>query len=382
MDFRYLAQSRQLDDNQLTQIAASLHLFYSHKQSILNAGARVGKGNKCLDHFQIPKLELMHTVVPSIAACGVVIQWSADATEHVHITEIKVPGRSGNNQSYNPQICRWLDCSEKHRNFALALSIHELQHHKNPNNNDIDNGGDGGSDNGGGDNSGSGSSDNNSGGGGDSDDGDDADEEGRCEILHRDSSREDFFSRAASLSANIKPTTPLPLRTLCTDTTAFQLNFYPSIPNITVDEAATKFRLPDLRPALADYIHRSRDLQLSTFKIGQRQLSPPPGFALPFTHLCVWYSVQMQMCSSDADGPTDSQRISAMPAMDNWPFGRYDTVLLSDGTLPGPGLGGNVTYPQTVLDANTFQRLQSCTDPTNISPHLGSQCLSHVCRML
>ena len=129
MDFRYLAQSRQLNDNQLAQITSSLQLFHTHKQSILDARARVGKGNKPIDHFQIPKLELMHGVVPSVMASGVTMQWAADTTEHVHITEIKVPGRSGNNQSYSPQICRWLDRSEKHRNFSLALSMHKLQAH-------------------------------------------------------------------------------------------------------------------------------------------------------------------------------------------------------------------------------------------------------------
>ena len=127
MDFRYLAQSRQLNDTQLSRITASLQLFHIHKQTILDIGACVGKGNKCMDHFQIPKLEFMHSVVPSVVASGVVIQWSADRTEHAHITEIKTPGRSGNNRSYNPQICRYLDRSEKHRNFSLALSIWELQ---------------------------------------------------------------------------------------------------------------------------------------------------------------------------------------------------------------------------------------------------------------
>ena len=317
MDFRYLAQSRQLDDDQLTQITASLQLFHTHRQSILDAGARLGKGNKPLNHFQIPKLELMHAVSPSVAACGVVIQWSADTTEHAHITEIKVPGRSGNNQSYNPQICRWLDRSEKRRNFALALSIHELQPNNNPNNvlcTDIDN-------------------NNEDDGNDDDDDDDDDDDENQFDVPRQGPPRIDLFSRATWLSANIKPSTPLPLRTLCTDTTAFQLNFHPSLPKITVDEVTVKFKLPDLRPALADYIHRSRDLRSPTFKIGQRRSSPPDS-VLPFTHLRVWYSVRMQMLSSNTGELTDAQRVSAMPATDNWPFGRYDTVLLSDGTPP------------------------------------------------
>ena len=117
------AQSRQLNDNSLSRLSASLKLFHTHKQTILDIGARVSKGNKPLDHFQIPKLELMHTVVPSVIDSGAIIQWSADRTEHAHITKIKVPGRSGNNQDHNPQICRWLDRSEKHQNFSLALQL-------------------------------------------------------------------------------------------------------------------------------------------------------------------------------------------------------------------------------------------------------------------
>ena len=122
MDFRYLAQSRLLNDNSLSKLSASLKLFHEHKQTILDIGAHVGKGNKWLDHFQIPKLELMHGVVPSVVESGAVIQWSADRTEHAHITGIKVPGRSGNNQDHNPQICRWLDRSEKHQKFPLRFS--------------------------------------------------------------------------------------------------------------------------------------------------------------------------------------------------------------------------------------------------------------------
>ena len=329
MDFRYLAQSRQLNNTQLAQITSSLQLFHTHKQSILDARARVGKGNKPMTHFQIPKLELMHSVVPSVTASGVPMQWTADTTEHAHITEIKVPGRSGNNQSYSPQICRWLDRSEKHRNFTLALSIHKLQlqahktgtpddDHDNTNLDTVDD--------------------------------DDNDNE---HSTHQDPSQLNLFSRASLLSENVTPSTPLPLRTVHTKTTAFQLNFHPSLPRITIDEAAIKFKLPDLRPALADYVQRSWDLRSSTTKIGQRRSSPPDA-ALPFTHLQVWFSVRMQMRSSDTAGLTDPQRVCAAPATDGWPFGRYDTVLLSNGTAPGPGLGGNFLLPLSSFAADTI----------------------------
>ena len=267
MDFRYLAQARQIDDNQLAWITTSLELFHHHKQSILDARARVGKGNKPINHFQIPKLELMHGIVPSVTACGVVMQWSADITEHAHITEIKVPGRSGNNQSYNPQICRWLDRSEKHRNFTLALSIRgpkpqardtdTLDQHDDDPDDTLS-------------------------------DATDGDEDNQSNVPRLDSSQQDLFSHSVRLSANASPSTPLPLRTFCTETTAFQLNFRPSLLDITIDDAAIKFQLPDLRPALADYVRRSRDLQSPTFKIGHRRSSPPDAL-LPFTHLQVWY---------------------------------------------------------------------------------------------
>ena len=108
---------------------------------------------------------------------------------------------------------------------------------------------------------------------------------------------------------------------------------------MTVDEVTSKFKIPDLRPAIADYIRRTQDLRSPIFQIGQRR-SSPPNAELPFTHLQVWYSVRMQMCTSDAEGITDPQRVCAAPPSDNWPFGRYDTVIVSNGTEPGPGFGG------------------------------------------
>ena len=53
----------------------------------------------------------------------------------------------------------------------------------------------------------------------------------------------------------------------------------------------------------------------------------------------------MQTRSSDAAGLTDPQHVSAAPATDDWPFGWYDTVLLSNGMALGPGLGGNCSSP-------------------------------------
>ena len=44
-------------------------------------------------------------------------------TEHAHITEIKVPAESSNNNNYEPQICRYLDRAEKCRSFEFVTSL-------------------------------------------------------------------------------------------------------------------------------------------------------------------------------------------------------------------------------------------------------------------
>ena len=67
----------------------------------------------------------MQNFVPSIRNAGVAIQWTADVTEHAHVTEIKTPAEASNNHNYDPQICQYLDRSEKCRMFELATSLAE-----------------------------------------------------------------------------------------------------------------------------------------------------------------------------------------------------------------------------------------------------------------
>ena len=80
-----------------------------------------------MDHFHIPKLELMQQVVPSITQVGSLLQWSADTTEHAHIEVIKDPASMTNNQDYDSQICCTLDRDEKRRLFETAICLREFQ---------------------------------------------------------------------------------------------------------------------------------------------------------------------------------------------------------------------------------------------------------------
>ena len=78
-----------------------------------------------------------------------------------------------------------------------------------------------------------------------------------------------LFSQALQLAASNSPLTPLPLQTFSTESTTFHLNRCPDLGPLTVDEAAIKFKIPDLRSEIADYICHMQDLQSSLFKIGQ-----------------------------------------------------------------------------------------------------------------
>jgi hypothetical protein len=80
-DFRYLSQAPEISDKNCALIDKALQEFHLHKSIIIAVGARTGKGNKVIDNWQIPKLELLQSVTASICGSGAPIQWSADHTE-------------------------------------------------------------------------------------------------------------------------------------------------------------------------------------------------------------------------------------------------------------------------------------------------------------
>ncbi|KAG1740111.1 uncharacterized protein EDB91DRAFT_1237347 [Suillus paluster] len=102
------APSPSPDDSVLTSINRSLTIFHDNKDAIMTLGARMGT-KRAIDNWHIPKLELMQSITASISQVSALIQWSTDATEHAHISEIKEPAWRTNNNNYNPHICHHLD---------------------------------------------------------------------------------------------------------------------------------------------------------------------------------------------------------------------------------------------------------------------------------
>ena len=125
MDFQYLTQAPEIFESISTEIDAALKEFHDHKHIIISSGAQTGEGNAIINNWYIPKLKLMQSVTSNIHKNGAAIQWSADATEQCHVTEIKEPLHAGNNQEYESQICHFLDCADKCQWFDIATTIHE-----------------------------------------------------------------------------------------------------------------------------------------------------------------------------------------------------------------------------------------------------------------
>jgi hypothetical protein len=213
-DFHYHSQAPKLMDAGITKLVAYLQEFHDNKVALVEAGA-CGS----LDHWRIPKLEMMLAVAPSISSMGALGQWSADVTEHAHINVIKDPARSGNNQNFDPQVCCYLDRQEKCRLFMQATMAQDLELR------------------------------------GDSDDSDLDVSDGE-EDLPKSRKITDYFERARALRVGMFPTAPHPFRTFNSDTTAYHLTSKPTMTNATVDSATELYELPDLKPAIADYLDR------------------------------------------------------------------------------------------------------------------------------
>ena len=334
MDFRYLAQAPEISDRICTEIDTALEEFHDHKQAIILARARLGKGKKVLDNWHIPKLELLQSVTSNIRENGAAIQWSADVTERCHVTEVKDPSH-GNNQGYESQICRSLDRADKCRRFDIATAIREaridfrfLDDDPDPGNNDDD---DGLSEN---------------------------PEEDPLSIINTTATlitqiqpaapvtgtirrNADYFELADALQQGLYPRSPLPFRTVVQGNTALHLTRDPHMKTMSVEDVIKTFNLPDLRGALADFLTRLDNND--PFHIGGRRIgnfnSP-----LPFENLQVWTKVQVQNRSYfPPHHVLPPQSINASPPSGSWTHGHSDVVLINtdDGEVwPHSGLQG------------------------------------------
>ena len=347
MDFRYLAQAPELDEIMCSKADAALSDFHNHKQAIMDAKVRVGKGNRPIENWYIPKLELMQSVTSNIKANGPAINWSADTTEHAHIEVVKDPARSGNNQKYEDQICRHLDRSDKCRRFDLATAIRDarLQFGTLPPSHlgdDVDS----------------------------DDESDIPPESANADNQHQTNSSSvlldsittvsdiaqtrrvptNYFAEAACLVRDCDSNTPLPLRTfIASSRTAIHLNRVPFLRRRPIDEIASTFRIPDLASSIAHFLSRIASGTRSLFMVGGRRPPTANASSLPFEKLDVWAGLRLQV--KDYHNPRIAQppqTLCAWPPSESWPSGRFDAVIIntdSDKEWPHSKMSGNNPSP-------------------------------------
>ncbi len=119
MDFIYIAQYESHSTHTLQYLDKALKGFHQYKNAISASGARDGPRRQ--GEFNIQKLELMHHVSRLIRFLGSAEQFSADQTEHCHITMAKVPYHATNKKEYAAQMCRFIDREEKVNLFSAWL---------------------------------------------------------------------------------------------------------------------------------------------------------------------------------------------------------------------------------------------------------------------
>ena len=321
MDFRYLGQAPELDDRSVVKMDGSLKLFHKYKDVIVDLGARRGKGG-AIENWYIPKLELMQSVVPNIRANGVPMQWTADHTEHAHITEVKAPARAGNNQDHESQIMRHLDRMDKCRRFDLATTVRDAGiSFSRALNSTLDNG----------------------------------DQQYTTEDLLQEidpvfdlsptaRKPQDYFAIASRIANGEFPNAPRPHRTFTSHchSTAFHLSRDPTITRASIRAVAAAYDLADLSAALKEYVTRFQNGG-GIYDLGGRRSSNNPD--IPFTALHIWDHIHMQ--SKTFHKPhrvLPAQTLHAVPkTKGDWQYGRFDFALInreSDKVWPHSGIHG------------------------------------------
>jgi len=152
-----------------------------------------------------------------------------------------------------------------------------------------------------------------------------------------------YFGLTDVLSHGSVPNTPKPHCTFATSTTAFhlatKLNHC-----MTVDEAAIHFGIPDLRPAIWEFLQHVQDRSDHPVS-GIRTLDANPH--LLFNQIQIWCKVHVQNFPfHDKDNVDVPQTLRVLHPSPNHSHSLYDSVIMSPGSesnWPRLGLNG-ITY--------------------------------------
>ena len=127
--FIYHAQDPVHTDSSIATMKDALAEFHAGKESIITLGAQ--KGMKApMNHFRIPKLEVMQSFGHQTKANGALIQYTADVMEHLLIIHCKTTFQCTSRQAHTfvDQIMDILNHEESLRLFDLYIILRLSEH--------------------------------------------------------------------------------------------------------------------------------------------------------------------------------------------------------------------------------------------------------------
>ncbi|KAF8548782.1 hypothetical protein OG21DRAFT_1479082 [Imleria badia] len=289
----------------LAQLVEALQLFHDNKHLIVLAGV--------WDSWEIPKLELLQSMASSIQSSGPVMQC--------------------NNQNYYEQISHYLDQSNKCFRFNVATHIETRdQSIFSPDDEDLD-------------------SDQRENG---QDSGIDSNAPSLSEHMNIHRSSVNYFVVPEALAHGCIPNAPKPYRTFSSSTTVFHIANKPSLCT-TIDQAATLFGVPDLRPAICEYLQRAQaDVNHDVSGVRTQGLD----CQLPLDRIQIWYKLRVQQFLYHADDKVDApQTMRLYPPSPERPHRLYDMAVIS----PGP----DSDWPQQGIEGHVIVQLRLIFQPIN-----------------
>jgi hypothetical protein len=285
-DFIYLGQYSSHDEDTLAYMEEALHKFHQNKKAILLAGLRCGPTGE-INHFNIPKLEMMQHVTQNIKRMGIPAQYTSDITEHKLIEVAKEPFHSTNKRDPAPQMVRALDRSCKIRIFSLYLQwAHGLEHSPLQRTEESN-----------------------------------IPQPFHCGLVF--GSRKQLSRAVPNYFLQNGYTIPNENNL---GYTAYHLCKQPHWEKALIKDVAIKYQLPDLHAALGDYVV----LKLNDKdRRGVRRSSNE--CPLPFKRVHVWQSVKLQLKSpSDPNTIMPPKTVQAIPPSVGKPYGWCNTVLFAN----------------------------------------------------
>ncbi|KAH9066073.1 hypothetical protein EDB83DRAFT_2506343 [Lactarius deliciosus] len=286
VDFIYQVQSPLLTESAIVKFVDALQKFYDKKEAIIAAGAHMGSKGP-IEHFNIPKLEILHHFACSTKMMGVPIQWTADVTERLHITEVKHPFRATNHRNFEEQCTRILDWLERVHLFDLICSFLANGNLKHEN----------------------------------------------LAAAEAVLAVEQDLDTAHSLTATAHemiitsrcPTANYFLNGFVSSDslTTFHLNKTPDIASISISDTANLYALQDFWPALGNFTCGLSHQQRRGCRISRGHPD------VRFDHIRVWFRFKIQLRSThDQHVVVPAQTVQALPLSKKHPQGLCDAVLI------------------------------------------------------